>query len=223
MRKGFQKVSGICLFLGSFLATLTMIIHPMGGAIEQIVKIKSTLIFSHSIALFCLPLMAFGFWGLSKKLITKNRTSMLAFVTVCFGLIAAMIAATINGIVLPSFASTYLDSSIDKAILNSILDYGRAINKSLTFIFIATVIFSIAIWSLIIVRTKQLPKWLGYFGLMIIAAGILGLVLSFNFTNVFGFGVFIFGMVSWTMIAGMLLLNSFQGNLSETVTEINEQ
>lgn len=33
----------------------------MGGDIEHIVKIKRVLMFSHAIAIFCLPFIGFGF------------------------------------------------------------------------------------------------------------------------------------------------------------------
>lgn len=57
----FKRASGICLLVGSILATLTMALHPMGGDIEHIVKIKRVLMFSHAIAIFCLPFIGFGF------------------------------------------------------------------------------------------------------------------------------------------------------------------
>lgn len=38
-----KKTSGICLIVGSILATLTMVLHPMCGDVEHIVKIKRVL------------------------------------------------------------------------------------------------------------------------------------------------------------------------------------
>ncbi len=102
----FIKTAGICLLIGALLATLAMTLHPNGGNIEHIIKIKSVLAFSHSVAIFCLPLIGFGFWGLSKILETKSKISTLAFFIFSFGLFAAMIAATINGLTLPTLLLT---------------------------------------------------------------------------------------------------------------------
>ena len=113
MENEFRKTSGFCLLLGSFLATLTMVLHPNGGDISHIVKIKSVLTFSHAIAILCLPLIGFGFFGLSQILQTKSKLSTLASITVAFGLFAAMIAATVNGLTLPNFASIYATNEND--------------------------------------------------------------------------------------------------------------
>lgn len=206
MEKKFKRLSGICLLIGSVLAALTMIMHPMGGNIEQIVKIKNVLIFSHSTAILCIPFVAFGFWGLSVSLKTESRSSYLAFTIICFGLFAAMVAATLNGLVLPRFASAYLNSSIDYSYLKAIIKYGMFLNTSLSYIFIIAAALSVAIWSAIVIRTMRLTKWLGYYGLLIVALGLSAMILNFNFTSVIGFGIFVFGLVSWKIIAGVLLL-----------------
>lgn len=68
MELSFKNLSGICLFFGSLLATLTMLIHPVGGSLGDIAHMKSAFNFSHGMAIFCLPFIAFGFWGLSDVL-----------------------------------------------------------------------------------------------------------------------------------------------------------
>lgn len=208
----FKRTSGICLLSGSILATLTMVLHPMGGDIEHIVKIKRVLMFSHAIAIFCLPFVGFGFWGLTNILKTKSKMSLLGFFILLFGLIAAMIAATINGLVLPNFASRYWINDSDVSVLNEIIGYGHAINISMTYIVITAISLSIGIWSFLIILTNQIPKWLGYFGLAIIAIGLLGVLLRFNFTDLLGFRTFIFGLVSWIMAVGFNMLRELRTN-----------
>lgn len=202
----FKRASGICLLLGSILATLTMALHPMGGDIEHIVKIKRVLMFSHAIAIFCLPFIGFGFWGLTNMLKTKSKMSLLALFILLFGLIAAMIAATINGLVLPNFASKYWINDSDVSVLNKIIGYGHAINISMTYIVITAISLSIGIWSFLIIKTNQLSKWLGYFGLIVIIIGLLGVLLSFDLTSLLGFRTFIFGLVSWIIVIGIKMI-----------------
>lgn len=204
----FRRASGLCLLLGSLLATTTMVLHPNGGDINHIVKIKSVLTFSHSIAIFCLPFIGFGFWGLSQLLQTKSKIASLAFITFSFGLFAAMIAATINGLTLPNFASTHATNDNDIATVEKIINYGKCINIPMAIIFISATSLAVAIWSLLIIQTKQMSKYLGYFGLTIITFGLLGVFLKFNFTDLLGFRTFTFGLVIWNIAVGINMLKT---------------
>ena len=205
-RMEFIKTSGICLLLGSLLASITMIIHPNGGDIAYIVKIKSVLTFSHSIAIFCLPFIGFGFFGLSKVLKTKSKVATLALIIFSFGLVAAMIAATINGLTLPGFASNYVTDKDDILTVKKIIDYGKYINISMAKIFIYATSLSTGIWSAVIIQTKRISEWLGYFGLSIVAFGSMGVFFKFNFTDLIGFRIFVLGLVSWQIAVGINML-----------------
>lgn len=204
----FRKLAGIGLAFGSVLATLTMALHPLGGTLAAIAKMSNSFIFTHGMAIFCIPFIAFGFWGLSTVLITKSRMSFLAFSVICFGLVAVLIAGTIDGFVLPSFASKYANSSVDNAILHSIRTYGFFINLAFDYIFIGAFSVALLIWSCLIIYHKQLPVWLGYYGLLIVLSTVAAVLLKFNLANVFGFSLYIFGIVSWKIVAGIVLMRS---------------
>lgn len=205
MELQFRKTAALCLLIGSLLATITMLLHPSGGSMEHIKHIQSAIVFSHSLAIFCLPFVGFGSWGLSVLLQTPGRIAMLAFFVFCAGLTAAMIAASINGLVLPYFVGRYFNSGIDEAVLKAIIGYGRYFNAAMDYIFIAACVFAIGLWSVIIVIKGQLPKWIGYYGFVIIAFGLVGVFTNFNFISVFGFRIFIFGFVSWLVMVGGIM------------------
>lgn len=204
----FRVSSGLSLLVGSILATLTMVMHPLGGNIEHISKIKNVLIFSHSTAIFCLPFVGFGFLGLTKLLQTKSKLSTLAFIICCFGLIAAMIAATINGLTLPEFATAYAADAGAVEINERIIRYGHCINTPMAMILIFAFSLAVAIWSVIIVQTGKLPVRIGYFGLVIILFGLTGIFFSFNFADLPGFRFFVGGLVVWKIAVGISLLRS---------------
>ena len=208
MEKQFKKASGISLLTGAILATITMAIHPVGGSLAEIAARKGVFIFTHSLALISIPFIAFGFWGLATALVTKSRISFLSFAVSCFGLIAVMAAGTLNGFVLPMFASNYAGSKVDGAVLQAVRDYGWLLGSSMDYIFITGLSLAMAIWSGIMIATGQLSKWLGYYGLLIVVVTVSGLLMKFNFTNDVGFGVFIFTLVSWLIIAAILLIFS---------------
>lgn len=202
------KASGISLLLGATMAILTMALHPLGGDMAHIVKIKTILLISHSIAIACMPLIGFGLWGLSKLLININRTATLALFIALWGLSAATLAAMINGLVLPQFATTYLGSDLDAKVLKSILDYGRYFNKSLAYVFMAAINVAILLWSILMTYLKNFGKWLGYCGLLVFAMGTAALFSNANMTSVEWFGIFVFGMASWLIATSVWLIKS---------------
>ena len=208
MENQFKKASGISLLTGAILATITMAMHPVGGSLAEIASRKGIFIFTHSLALISIPFIAFGFWGLTTALATKSRISFLSFAVSCFGLVAVMSAGTLNGFVLPMFASKYSGSTIDSAILQAVRDYGWILGSSMDYIFIMGLSIAMVIWSGIMISTGQLSKWLGYYGVLIGVVTTFGLLMKFNFTTDFGFGVFIFALVSWLISAALLLILS---------------
>ncbi len=205
MEKEFSKSTGFSLVVSAILMIITMVLHPSGGSVEHILKIKGVLMGSHGLAIFSLPFVGFGFWGLSNVLQTKSQLSMLGFMMSCFGLVAGVIAATMNGLTLPLYVSN-APNTLDPNTLKAILKYGRYINIPMDYIMIVMFSCGIAIWSFLIIRTDLFPKWIGYFGLLLIGFGILGIFLQFNFANLFGFRIFIFGMASWIILMGYFMI-----------------
>lgn len=206
METEFKNNSGISLIVGSILMIATMVLHPSGGHIEHILKIKSIIIVSHALAIFSLPFIAFGFLGLSTALLTKSKISILSFIISCFGLFAAMIAATINGLTLPLFLSQIVPQNIDGNIISSIGTYGRNINIPMDYILLISFALSISIWSVLIIMSEKFPKWIGYYGLLLILFGVFALFNKYNFIGLFGFRIIIFGIVSWIIVAGIKIL-----------------
>ncbi len=206
METEFKKFSGISLIVGSILMVATMVLHPSGGSIEHILKTKTTIIVSHSLAIFSLPFIGFGFWGLSTALLTKSRISFLSFIISCFGLFAAMIAATINGLTLPLFLTQIVPQNIDLNIIKAVSGYGREINIPMDYILLLAFGVSISIWSVLIVQSKKFPKWIGYYGIFLILFSVLAIYNKYNFIGLFGFRIVIFGIVSWIIAVGTKIL-----------------
>jgi len=209
MEKYFYKSSGISLITGSLLLIATMGLHPAGGAIEHIIKITKSITATHAMAIFSLPILLFGFYGLTNTLLDKWKFATLALFIMGFGLIAAMFAALINGLTLPYFLGAYKNSIAEnRDTLNLIIKYGFAINKPLDYIFIVATCLAISIYSILIVSSNKLPKWIGYFGISLIIFAIVGLLIGFVFTNLIGFQLFIFGIATWFLAIGISLIKS---------------
>ncbi|WP_109300023.1 hypothetical protein [Aquimarina sp. AU474] len=206
MDNSFYKSTGISLILGALLIIITMILHPSGGSIAHIIKISQTITITHSLAICSLPIILFGFYGLTIRILDTRRLSVLAFITISFSLIAAMFAALFNGLVLPYFLNQYadrLDQNID--ILKPITNFSFAINTSLDYIFIVACCVAILLYSFIILLENKFPKWIGYLGIFITLFAVIGGFTSFVFTSLTGFRIFTFSIAFWILSSGALL------------------
>lgn len=206
MEKEFKNLAGISLALGAFLMVVTMLLHPAGGNVEHLLKMKHVIMVSHGLALMSMPFTLFGFWGLSHVLSSKSKVSLLAFCISCFALFAAMIAGTINGLTLPLFLSSITNEDIDPAIIKTILKYGSNINIAMDYILMSGLALSIFIWSALIIKQIQALKWIGYSGFAIITVGIVAASKGFNLVGLFGFRIVVFAIVGWIMLVAYKLL-----------------
>jgi len=207
MKHQFYKSSGIALITGALLIILTMVLHPAGGNLEYLINNSKTIMYSHAMAICSLPLLLFGFYGLSHRLLDQWKLSILAFISMGFGLISAMFAATINGLALPYFLNQHADQIEQQhATLTTIIAYGFALNKSLDYIFITACCLAIILFSIIIIYRNVLWKWIGYLGILIFV--VIGVLSDFVFTNLIGFRIFTFSIAGWVLASGISLSKS---------------
>ncbi|MBW1296979.1 hypothetical protein [Aquimarina litoralis] len=207
MEHQMYRSTGIAMILGALLIIATMVLHPSGGTIEHIIKISKTIRSAHALAIFSLPILLFGFYGLTIALLDKWKLSILGFIVITFGLIAAMFAALFNGLALPYFLNKYADT-LEQNIetLNMIKNYGFAINIPLDYVFIVACCFSILLYSIVIILEKKYPRWISYLGIFITILSIVGGLTDFVFTNLVGFRIFTFSIAGWVLSSGILLV-----------------
>lgn len=217
MDTDFYKSTGLSLILSSILAILTMVLHPSGGSIEHIIKIAAPLQMTHSLAIYCLPFILFGFYGLTHRLLGSWKFAVLAFIIMSFGLVAAMLAALFNGLAVPYFLNQYADQiQQNEPFIDLILSYGFAINKALDYVFIVAFCSSIVIYSIKIIRSQKLARWIGYLGIAIALSSIMGWATNFVFTNLWGFRIVVFSISGWILASGIALIR-LKSNFSNNV------
>ncbi len=209
MEEQYYKSTGISLILGALLIILTMSLHPSGGSLQKIIATTKIITGTHTLAICCIPFVLFGFYGLSKRLANRYHISILAFIIVSLGLIAALFAALFNGLALPYFLNMYSDRlSENLAILKPITSFSFAVNKSLDYIFICALALAIFLYSLQILQLKTSKKWIGLLGIIILIITLLGLFNNFVFTSLLGFRIFTFSISIWIFATGFLLIKS---------------
>lgn len=206
MQHHLYKSTGASLVSGSMLVIITMVLHPSGGSLQRIVDISKTITIAHGLAIFSLPFVLFGCYGLSRYLKDKYHLTTLALIIMSFGLMAAMFAALFNGLTLPYFLGLYSDSlSSNETVLKPIANFSFSINKPLDYIFIIACCVSIFIYSVVIAVEGKFSKWIGYFGIVILLFSLLGLISGFVFTSLTGFRIFTFTLAAWILVTGVML------------------
>ena len=200
------KSTGLSLLISSVLMILTMVLHPVGGDFGHLTSIVGIGIISHSIGILSIPFAAFGYWGVMHALDREFFLSRVAFSCILFGLVAVMIAATMNGLVLMQFVQRYADASEEViAGLKPIFRYNHYLNLANDYIYMGGIALSTLLWSVAILRTRELPVWLGYLGLVAVGVGLISLLSGFVLTDVAGFRLLVFGTAAWTLAAGWSL------------------
>ncbi|MEM9687709.1 MAG: hypothetical protein AAF934_12435 [Bacteroidota bacterium] len=197
-----EKNAGTALIFGSLLLVATMILHPAQADGE----FKSINIISHSLAIVAIPFCLYGFQGLSAGFKSSEFLSNTAFAMMAVGLLAGMFAAAINGLALTFFIAAHQETAQTASSIHLILDYSMALNHAMDYIFIGASVGAILFWSITMIRTEKFPKWLGYYGILLVTTGIVLFFIDVQMLSVAGFRMVIFGMVSWILITAYLLI-----------------
>jgi hypothetical protein len=206
MNYSFERKAGIALIAFALLLVCTIVLHPSGGSMEHMIDISGLIVITHTIAIFSLPIGGIGFWGLSRRIGTGHFGSMLAFAMMLLGLIAALMAAGNNGLVIPIYLQHYKDATPETiANITPILQYGSAVNLAFDYIYTGAFCVAILCWSIALLMTKKLPLWIGWFG---IALSLLTAAVFLSGTavnNVHGLRIFVTGIVVWILLTGIVL------------------
>lgn len=206
MKNQLEKNAGISLIIGSVLGVITMVIHPVGGNIDHLINISGVIIVSHTIALFSIPFLMFGFWGLSRRIGFDNSFSVLALVTASLSLAAVMMAAAINGIVVPFFVDNLKDASPEKIkTAEMILSFGFSLNQAFDYIFVGGICQAFLLWSIAIIKGKTFPNWIAFLGIALGLGFLIAMISGFVLSDLRGFRIFFFGIVAWMIAAGIML------------------
>ncbi len=201
-----QKGAGLSLIVGSLLMIVTMVLHPVGGDFNHLVKIFTMGKIAHGIAILSLPFVTYGFWGLTRRLKGEPFLSNVGFTIILFGLIAAMLAAATNGFVLMDFVQSYKDTSQDTIdSLQPFFVFMRKFNHAFDFIFIGGICLSILFWSVAIIKSKALNVWIGYFGAILSTLGIVLFVSGYELIHLVEFRIFVCGNAAWILCTGIFL------------------
>jgi hypothetical protein len=206
MDASFEKRAGLSLIIFTLLILLTMVLHPAAGNFQHLLVITPMILVTHGAAILSLPFAAIGFWGLTRRLGADDFLSLTAFAMASLALVAALLAATTNGLVLPIFIHQYRDATPDIVdTLRPELTYSFAVNAAFDYVYTGAFCLAILGWSAGILHTKRLPRWIAWWGILVAIAGVVIVIAGASPASLLGFRLFVAGLVSWTIFVGVAL------------------
>jgi hypothetical protein len=216
-----NRLGGIALIIGAVSGIVTMAIHPVTGGHPimpaQFETLAAVLIGVHVLAIAGIPFLFLGGLALTRRLDSPSRVALTALVLYSLSLVAVMIAPAISGLVGTGILRKVVAQSPGNEQWRIMMDYNYMINQAFDRIFVVASCGAIALWSLMIVKTRALSPAVGIYGLLIGCATVIAVALGLRM-DAHGFGLVIFGEGIWLVAVGILLMRAKEYS-SEQIAE----
>jgi hypothetical protein len=134
---------------------------------------------------------------------TERFGAVLGFAFISLGLVAVLMAAAINGIVVPVLLQQYKDATPqDIEAVRPVLRLAFAVNHAFDYIYTGAFCTAILLWSAAIIRTKKLAVWTGWLGIALVIAAVIVFSAGVAVNDLQGFRIFVIGIVVWMLCVG---------------------
>src|SRR5947207_10243523 len=206
-----NRLGGIALIVGAVSGITTMAIHPVTGGrpitSAHFETLAAVLIGVHVLAIAGIPFLFLGGLALTRRLDSPSRVAVTALAIYSLSLVAVMIAPAISGLVGTEILRKLFAQGPGRDQWRIMLDYNYMINQAFDRIFVVASCAAIALWSLMIVKTRALSRAIGLYGLLLGCAIVIAVALGLRM-DAHGFGLVIFGEGMWLVFVCSRLLRA---------------
>jgi hypothetical protein len=203
-----DRKGGIALIAGSLAGITTMGLHPRARdlfAPDKLAPMAMLLIGVHALAVASLPVLFLGAFALSRRIASPDRLAIGALVVYGFALAAVLVAAIVDGFVVPSLAREIMAAAPPASEGWRIaLYYNGFLNQAFARVFLVASSTSIVLWSASILRTKALAPSVAIYGFLLGPAVAIAVVSGLRL-DPHGAGLLILGQSLWFIAVGTLL------------------
>ncbi|HXO76292.1 MAG TPA: hypothetical protein VN824_13665 [Puia sp.] len=120
---------------------------------------------------------------------------------VCFALIATLLAAATNGLILPLYLQHYKEATPEAiTAIDPILRYGFTVNLAFDHIYTGAFCLAILCWSIAMLSTKRLAAWIGWLGIFISLITAVIFISGVAVNNLHGLRTFGVCVIGWILI-----------------------
>ena len=190
------------LILGSVGGMLTMAIHPTSET-PHLALVSGI---AHSLALVSVLLLFLGTIGITYALAAADRLALAALVTLAFGCVAVMIAASVSGFIAPEVLRM-MDRDIPAVAGQYRITLAALyqLNQAMSRIYSVATAAAITLWSVCSLKQGRLARGMALYG--VISAPLIALLICVGHRrlNVHGMTVVMVSEVIWYVGIGVSL------------------
>lgn len=209
-----SKIYGFALIAGTLGAAITMLFHPSGrdllGQPDDVARRNELItVVAHSMGLVSLPVIFFGFTGLSRRLNLESPLVSAAIIVYGFGTVGAMCAAVINGLVGPVLTRKIIgvDEESQK-LLQMLLMNNSLLNQAFTKVYVVGVSAAFILWSIRLLKMGNFARIVAITGLTIGVLSAFAIFSGHLRLDVHGFGAIVFAQSIWTILMGIFMIRA---------------
>ena len=204
---------GLALIIGTLAQVTTMSFHPTGvGTLdspEALAHEMQVLVAVHALGLLSVPVVVFGFVGVTRRLGWERPEALFAFVVYVFSAVAIMFAAIADGLVNAALIPQTVDAG-EPALqtLKAVLAYNFQLNQACAKVFVVGSSLAIICWSIALFKVGTFERVVGVFGWFVGSAALVGLLSGHVRMSAHGFGLIIFLQSIWVLALGVSMFRA---------------
>lgn len=202
-----DRLNGIQLILGSVGVVLTLSLHPDGRELFSpdtyaSAAFRTTAV--HSIALAALPLWFLGALGLARRIRpSSDNLGIAGAVLYGFAIVAMLNALVVDGLVTPLVAGKIVQEAAPiKDMWKAVLRYNGMVDMCFIYVYLAASSVAVGLWSIAMLRSRDLSRSLGAFGALIAVVALGALLSGLMSRHMHVFSGAILLQALWFAIAG---------------------
>ena len=205
---------GWIIIIGSLAAVAGMAVHPTGGPdimanVRDMVENGGFNMAVHFGLLTTYLILLLGFVGLSDWLGLNRIFVRGGLIAYCASVVAGFAAAISGPIAMRTIAFGYAQAGPDQAdYIRAAFRVAGAQNFAWGRAWMIILSGAILLWSVELIRREGMARYLGYFGLLVGAAGVIGIPLALIPLSPGALVFLVLGQTVWSVGAGMLLVRS---------------
>jgi hypothetical protein len=205
------RLGGAAMIAAAIAGIITMMAHPTSHDLLSPGQFRTIAVIGEAVHIFAIISMTIAFLGavaLARYLDSPNRIAMSALAIYGFAVVAIMIAATFSGLVAIPVLQKLVEQPQSAAQWQGLATYSGLLNQAFARIYTILVSIAIALWSVAIVRSSQLPRAAGIYGLVIAPVIFVAVSSGHVRLDVHGFGAVVLLQAIWSIAVGAALYRS---------------
>jgi hypothetical protein len=204
-----EKAYGAILLSGSAVLLVMGLMHPSAipwGDDEALARLAVIDAFAHSLAILGTWLVLLGLVGLSRMLGMERATVMAALVAFAMASVAVVVAAALDGFVVPKLAQQWTEA--DNAAggdIKRLIRFCVLTASALTRIYLLLAAVAVSLWSWVIYRDR-LNAGLPWIGAMVCVAGVAMLIGGSAYISAHEVLALVAAQTVWMLLAALLMI-----------------